>query len=127
MVPLPRVGRDRSITARPVLLEGQSRINSRECWPSPEAQLGSSRARLRNFGTNLRNQLVRVIRAPLGQLRVEAYDRCIVLDPEPPSVASRTDHHDARRRKRTTFCADLVALSWERVFHCSPPLSARVR
>ena len=76
---------------------------------------------------NFRKNLVHVITASPGPLRVGACDRRIVLDPGALSVASRIDHHDARRRERKTVCADLVALSCELVSCGSPPLRAPVR
>ena len=63
-----------------------------------EAQSGSSQGGRLDSRTNLRKQLVAAIRASLGQLRVEACDRRIALDPEPPSVARRMERHDARWR-----------------------------
>ncbi len=92
-----------------------------------EAQSGSSQGGRLDSRTNFRKQLVAAIRPSLGQLRVEACDRRIALDPEPPSVARRMERHDARWRALETVCADLVALSCEQVLHGSPPRRAPVR
>ena len=70
---------------------------------------------------NFRNQLVRVSRASLGQLPTCRHGSGAAIGRGP------MDHHDARKSKRETVCADLVALSREPVFHASPSPLVPVR
>ena len=66
-------------------------------WPALEAQFGSEYARPRDFRAKFQRQLERVIRVWPGQLRVEAQDRRVVLDPGPPSVGNRRERYNAKR------------------------------
>ncbi len=66
-------------------------------WPLVEAQFGSEYARPRDFRAKFRKQLARVTEVWPGPLGIEADERRVVLDPGPPSVASRTERWDAKR------------------------------
>ena len=66
-------------------------------WPALEAQFGSEYKRPRDFRAKFRKQLARVIQAWPGQLQVEASERRVVLDPGPPSVASRRERQNAKQ------------------------------
>ena len=90
-----------------------------------ELQSRSLRVGRRGVRVNLNEQLVRVIGASPERQGVSARDRRMVLNPEPPSVATRTDHHDARRCDWKTVCADLVALSCEGVLQGRRPCASR--
>ena len=66
-------------------------------WPALQAQFGSEYARPRDFRAKFRKALASVAQAWPGQLRVEACERRVVLDPGPPSVASWMERRNARR------------------------------
>ena len=65
-------------------------------WPALQAQFGSEYARPRDFRAKFRQHLASVTRAWPGQLRVEAEERRVVLDPGPPSVGSWMERQNAR-------------------------------
>ena len=80
------------LTYRMATLEATATVG----WPALEAQFGSEYGRPRDFRAKFRQQLARVIQAWPGQLRVEAEDRRVVLDPGPPSVASWGERQNAQ-------------------------------
>ena len=65
-------------------------------WPSIERQFGSEYKHPRQFRWMFRTCLKRIEEAWPGDLGVEVQDRRIVLAPTPPSVASRTERHNAK-------------------------------
>ena len=65
-------------------------------WPSIERQFGSEYKHPRQFRWMFRTCLKRIEEAWPGGLGVEVQDRRVVLTPSPPSVASRTERHNAR-------------------------------
>ena len=80
------------LTYRMATLEATATVG----WPALEAQFGSEYGRPRDFRAKFRQQLARVIQAWPGQLRVEAEDRRVVLDPGPPSVANWRERQNAK-------------------------------
>jgi len=80
------------LTHRMATLEGTATVS----WPALEAQFGSEYARPRDFRAKFRKQLAQVIQVWPGQLRVEAEDRRVVLDPGPPSVGSWMERQNAK-------------------------------
>ena len=80
------------LTHRMATIEGTATVS----WPALEAQFGSEYARPRDFRAKFRKQLAQVIQVWPGQLRVEAEDRRVVLDPGPPSVGSWMERQNAK-------------------------------
>lgn len=93
------------LTHRMATLEGTATVS----WPALEAQFGSEYARLRDFRVKFRKQLAQVVQAWPGQLRVEAEDRRVVLDPGPPSVGAGWSS-----RTRSTASGFRFAPVWSR-------------
>ncbi len=80
------------ITYRMSTLERPTTIS----WPSIERQFGSEYKHPRQFRWMFRACLKRIEEAWPGELGVEVQDRRVVLTPSPPSVASRTERHNAK-------------------------------
>ena len=80
------------LTYRMATLERTATIS----WRALEAQFGSEYGRPRDFRAKFRRQLGRVVEAWPGQLRVQAEERRVVLDPGPPSVATWMERQNAK-------------------------------
>ena len=79
------------ITYRMATLEEPTAIS----WPSIEKQFGAEYKNRRQFRWRFRQSLERVKENWPGDLSIEADTRRVVLHPSPPSVASRSERHNA--------------------------------
>lgn len=80
------------ITERMSRLDEPAKIT----WPVLEKQFGSEYDRPRDFRRRFRQAVERVKDAWPGNLGIEVQDRRVLLDPGPPSVATRTERQDAK-------------------------------
>ena len=80
------------ITYRLSTLEEPTAIS----WPSIERQFGSEYKNPRQFRWKFRLAVERVSSAWPGELGIDIQERRVVLSPGPPSVASRTERHNAK-------------------------------